>query len=125
MKELSEFIAGFVAGLGVIFFEFQLFVGNLVYNTISTNLVTSQSETLFLGVTVSFLILNFGGILLNFLIGYLRPIFAWGLFVGNLIIILLLGGPLFTTMPEVLFGLILVCVSVLVGLFIRPNNNHF
>jgi len=117
MKEITEFITGLTSGLIVIFAEIQFFIANLIYNQVSTTLVTSQSESLFFGISFSLIIFSIWGIIQNFLIGYLRPIFAFGFFIGNLIIILFLGGSLFTTMPEVLCGLILVCASVLVGLF--------
>lgn len=122
--EISEGLAGFIAGVSVLGVELYAFVGSFIFAALSqaTQQIASISGTAPLSIPsfgILFIIID---IIENFAVGLASPeAFTFGFIAGDLIMIFLVGSAILSISPSIIIGMIIALVSALAGLFLKSS----
>lgn len=112
-KSIKKFLAGFGAGIGVILIELLLFAYSEFAAAFGKAMQTSTPSSMIL----VFVAINF---MQNLIVGFLSSVeFAIGFLVGDLLMLVTVGPPMYSVSPAIVLGMIIAFLTVAIALGIR------
>lgn len=112
-NSIKKFLAGFSAGVSVIVVELLIFAFSEFVAAFGKTMGTPTPSAMIL----AFVAINFAQ---NLIVGFLSPVeFAIGFLAGDLLMLVIVGPPMYSESPTVVLGMIIAFLTVAIALGIR------